>query len=58
MLLFFFKFKNYLLHEAQNGPQVFFLLLQQAGYPPKHSPIPSVCITIDNKKMATIMLAT
>lgn len=31
-------------HEAQNGPQVFLPLLQQAGYPPpKHSPIPWAC---------------
>ena len=31
----------YLEQEAQKGPQVFFPPWQQAGYPPKHSPIPS-----------------
>ena len=31
----------YLEQEAQKGPQVFFPPWQQAGYPPKHSPMPS-----------------
>ena len=34
-------YPTYLEQEAQKGPQVFVPPWQQAGYPPKHSPIPS-----------------
>jgi len=45
--------------DAQNGPQLFLPLLQQAGYPPpKHSPIPSAWSIRQASWMATIRATT
>ena len=46
------------MHEAQKGPHVFLLFLQQAGYPPKQSPIPWDSDTRQIKEMATMKMAT
>lgn len=45
----------HLEQEAQKGPQVFFPPWQQAGYPPKHSPMPS---TIEANCTATMRAIT